>query len=155
MRSRFPKVLILLIGIATAALAGDAPHRCTASARECEIQIRQMMAGRRYLGVEIVELKPGLVIKSIVPDSPAERSELKAGDRLVAVNGHRMNDATARQFKQILGDASNTGTLWVIVQRNGVYQKIDVRLEPYSKAQLDKIIQQHLQKYHTAVAEKP
>ena len=43
----------------------------------------------------------------------------------------------------------------MIVQRAGNYRKFDVRLEPYSKVQIDKIIQQHLQKYHTAVAEKP
>ncbi len=155
MRAHFPKVAVLLFLASTAAFAVEPVKRCTASARECEIEIRQMLSGRRYLGVEIVELKPGLVIKSIVPDSPAERADLEAGDRLIAVNGHPMTEATAREFKQILGEASTTGTLWMIVQRAGNYKKFDVRLEPYSKAQIDKIIQQHLQKYHTAVAEKP
>ena len=154
MRSRIPSLLVTLLVAASALYAQDG-KRCTGSARECEMQIRQMLAGRRYLGVEIVELKPGLVVKSVVPDSPAQRADVRAGDRLIAVNGHPVTGVGVREFKQILSNAKDTGTLWLIVQRIGAYHKIDVRLETYTETQIDKIIAQHLQKYHVSVAEKP
>ena len=51
--------------------------KCHNAARECTQQIRKMLGGRRYLGIQVVELKPGLVIKSVLPDSPAARSVQK------------------------------------------------------------------------------
>lgn len=111
-----------------------------------------MLSGRRYLGVQLVELKPGLVIKSVINSSPASRAGLKENDRLIAVNGRSVTLASAREFKQILAEARVTGLLWLIVQRRGAYKKIEVRLEPYTKEQIDKIINAHLTRNHQATA---
>lgn len=108
-----------------------------------------MLTGRRYLGLQIVELRPGLVIKSVVANSPAARAGLKANDRLIAVNGRTLAEATAPEFKQLLANAKETGRLWMIVQRRGAYRKIEVRLEPYTKEQISKIVAQHLAQAHT------
>lgn len=125
---------------------------CTAPAHECEQSIRQMMGGRRYLGAQLVELKPGLVVKSVFRNSPAARGGLLAEDRLIAVNGRSLTLASAREFKQALAEARGTGRLWLIVQRRGAYRKLDVRLEPYSKAQVDQIVAAHLNQSHPAPA---
>jgi C-terminal processing protease CtpA/Prc len=144
---------LLAIGLAAvAALYAEEPKHCSATAKECEQQIRQMLSGRRYLGLSVVDLKPGIVVKSVVADSPAERANFKAGDRIIGVNGLPMTDGTVQDFKRVLAAASNTGTLFVIVQRRGAYKKIDVRLEPYTKAQIDKIIAAHLAQSHTTTA---
>jgi hypothetical protein len=49
--------------------------------------------------------------------------------------------------------------LWIIVKRQGILKKIDVRLAPYSKAQIDKMVAQHLAQEHavstTATAPQP
>jgi C-terminal processing protease CtpA/Prc len=141
------------IGLTAATmLHADEPKHCNAAAKECEQQIRQMLSGRRYLGLSVVALKPGIVVKSVVGESPAEHAGFKAGDRIIGVNGQPMTDATVQDFKRILGTASTTGTLWVIVQRRGAYKKIEVRLEPYTKAQIDKIIAAHLAQSHTTTA---
>ena len=152
MQSRLLNIVAVTVLSAAALYAGDEPKHCNAPARECEQQIRQMLSGRRYLGLSFVELKPGIVIKSIVPDGPASRVDLKEGDRIIAVNGHPMNAATARDFKQALADARQTGTLWLIVQRRGAMRHVEVRMEPYSKAQIDKIIAAHLAQSHSAIA---
>lgn len=110
-----------------------------------------MTGGRRYLGAKLAPLNPGLIVQSIEKNSPAERGGLQPNDRLIAVNGRSMTLATGREFKQALADAKS-GRLWVIVQRRGAYKKLDLRLEPYSKAAIDKIIAQHLQKGHTSTA---
>ncbi len=139
----------------TSAVAAEEAKKCTVPARECEQQIRQMLSGRRYLGAQLEEVNPGLTVKSVVEDGPAEHADLRPGDRLMAVNGRSTMQATIRDFKQILSDAKQTGRLTIIVQRNGLLRRIDVRLEPYSKAQIDKIVAQHLAQSHSMTATGP
>jgi len=154
MQSRLLTIFLATV-FSVAALQADEGKRCNASARECEQQILVMLSCRRYLGLSFVELKPGIVIKSLVPEGPASRADLKEGDRIMAVNGRNMQSATARDFKQALADARETGTLWLIVQRRGALRKVEVRMEPYSKSQIDKIIAAHLAQSHSAIAGQP
>ena len=121
---------------------------CTAPASECEKAIRQLSSGRRYLGAEITELEPGIIIKTVLDDGPAARADLRSGDRLMAINGRSTREASIKDFKQILYSAKETGVLWIIVLRGGILKKIDVRLEPYTKAQIDKMVAQHLLRSH-------
>jgi predicted metalloprotease with PDZ domain len=152
MRLRLLKSFALAAAVAGAALSAQAGDgECHSPARECTQQIRQMLAGRRYLGIQIVELKPGLVIKAVLPDSPAA-SYLRAGDRLIGVNGRSLEKATAGRFKQYLAEASNTGKILLIVQRRGAFRRIEVRLEPYPKEYIEKVISAHLSQAHTATA---
>lgn len=152
MQSRVIKLTAVLLISAAALYAADESKKCNATARECEQTIRRMLSGRRYLGISVVELKPGLVIKSIVPDGPASHADLKEGDRIIAINGRNMNEATAREFKQTFADARETGTLWIIVQRRGNYRRVETRMEPYTKGQIDKIVAAHLAESHSAIA---
>jgi predicted metalloprotease with PDZ domain len=154
MRLRFFTYAVFAVVVAST-VAAEAAKKCTTSARECEQQIRQMLSGRRYLGAQLEELNPGLGVKSVVEDGPAEHADLRPGDRLMAVNGRSTMQATIRDFKQILSDAKQTGRLTIIVQRNGLLRRIDVRLEPYSKAQIDKIVAQHLAQSHSMTATGP
>ena len=150
---KFRILSLFVAGLAAGALLhADEPKHCSASAKECEQQIRQMLTGRRYLGLSVVNLKPGIVVKTVVADSPAERADFKAGDRLIAVNGQPMTEATVEDFKRVLAGVRDVGALWVVVQRRGAYKTIAVRLEPYTKAQIDKVIATHLAQSHTATA---
>ncbi len=132
-------------------MSADEP-RCTQTARDCDHQIRQMLSGCRFLGMTVDERNPGLVITKIVPHGPAERSGLRVGDRLIAVNGKSVTNSSPRDFKQIVADARATCRLWMIVSRSGAYTKVEPRLEPYSKEQIDKIIAAHLSQSHTSTA---
>jgi C-terminal processing protease CtpA/Prc len=149
MRIRHITAFAALVSLAAAgAHAADDRKKCTTPPAECERIIRQMLSGRRYLGVQIVELNPGIAIKSVVEDGPAQRADLHPGDRLMAVNGKSTRDATINDFKQILAEASKTGRLWMIVQRHGILKPVEARMEVYSKAQIDKIVAQHLAEAH-------
>lgn len=154
MRHRYFTFAVFAVVVAST-LAADEAKKCTASARECEQQIRQMLSGRRYLGAQLEETNPGLTVKSVVTDGPAEHADLRPGDRLMAVNGRSTMQATIRDFKEILSDAKHTGRLTIIVRRSGILRRIDVRLEPYSKAQIDKIVAQHLAQSHSLTATGP
>lgn len=145
--------LIALLITAAGVLAQDAPRaqdnqgRCNSTARECEEAIRKMLSGRRYLGAMVTDQNPGLYVKSIAADGPAAH-DLRPGDRIIAVNGRQMTMASVKEFKQALADVKETGTIFMIIQRRGAYKKVDLRLEPYPKAQVDKIIAAHLAQSH-------
>ncbi len=143
--------------LATTAHADETQtKKCSAPAAECERAIRQMLSGRLYLGAQVEELNPGVRVKSIAPDSPAQRWGLGEGDRLMSINGHPLVRGDIKEFKRILSEIKEPGTrVSIIVVRGGILKKIDVRLEPYSKAQIDKIVEQHLAEAHTVAATQP
>jgi len=148
---RISRFIVAALVAATATLSAEEP-RCSGLARECEQQIRHMLSGRRYLGATIDDHNPGLIIKSVNPDSPAERAGLKSGDRLIALNGKPLTQSSTREFKQIIADARSTGRLFIIISRHGIYSKVETRLEPYSKEQIAKIVAAHLSQGHTSTA---
>jgi predicted metalloprotease with PDZ domain len=150
-RSRF---LLAILLCATAAFA-DERRMCSASAHDCEQAIRQLSSGRRYLGAQVQELNPGIVIKAVNPDGPAFRGGLDPGDRLMSVNGRNTLDAGIKDFKQILADAKETGRLSILVLRRGILKRIDVRLEPYTKTQIDRMVAQHLAQSHAVATTAP
>jgi len=150
MQFRLYRFVALSLFIAGAVAHAQETQKCNQSARECEQQIRAMLTGKRYLGVQMKEINPGLVINKIVPESPAERADLEPGDRLMSVNGHSTLKASFDDFKAILCDVNDSGKLRIIVQRHGVLKMVDARMEPYSKAQIDKVVAQHLQEAHPA-----
>jgi C-terminal processing protease CtpA/Prc len=140
----------VLLLFSAAAVQAEEPKRCSASAQECEREIRRMLSGRRYLGLQVHPFEHGgIVIKAVNPDSPAARGDFQQGDRIIAVNGRDMTLATAKEFKQVLADAKETGVLFIIIQRRGAYRKVETRLEPFPKSQIDKIVAQHLLQSHS------
>ncbi|MDQ3280731.1 MAG: PDZ domain-containing protein [Acidobacteriota bacterium] len=141
----------MAIVAAASVAAADGP-KCNGAARECEQQIRQMLSGRRYLGATIEDQHPGLIVKSVIPKSPAERAGLLPGDVLIALNGKSLVAASARDFKQMIADARATGRLWMIIARHGAYSKVETRLEPYTKEQIAKIVAAHLSQSHPTTA---
>lgn len=111
-----------------------------------------MLTGRAWLGVELEEMNPGLVIKTVAPDSPAERADFHTGDRLMAMNGHVMKEGTIKDFKAQMGDSRQPRQLRILVQRHGILKMIEVRTEALSKAMIDRIVAQHLAQYHAVAA---
>jgi predicted metalloprotease with PDZ domain len=148
---RISTTIIFVASLAAAALLADEP-RCAGAARDCDQQIRHMLSGRRYLGATIEDRNPGLVVKAVHENGPAARNGLKPGDRLIALNGKSLTQATAREFKQYLADARDTGRLFVIISRRNVYQHLEIRLEPYTKEQINKIVAAHLSQSHPTTA---
>lgn len=150
MNHRFTRLAVAGLLVAAAAVLHADDPKCNVAARECDQQIRRMLSGKRYSGAQVEERKPvGLVIKSVAEKSPAWKAGLRVGDRLIAVNGKSVTQATARDFKQILADARETGKVDMIIWRSGAYSRVAMRLEPYTKEQMDKIIAGHLAAHTT------
>ena len=146
---RFVFTSILLLAVTVRA---DDPQTksklCNAPAAECERAIREMASGRRYLGAMVEEIHPGVRISSIIQDSPARRGGLGEGDRIMMLNGHSMLRADIKEFKRVMSQARETGWVSFLVSRNGVLRRVELRLEPYTKAQIDKMVAQHMTEAH-------
>ena len=149
---RFSRLAVAGLFAAAASLYADDP-KCKVAARECDQQIRSMLSGRRYHGATVEQKgRPGLIVKSVIEKSPAWKAGLRPGDRLIAVNGKSLIQASEREFKQIVAEARVTGKLGIIISRGGAYSRVDIRLEPYTKEQMDKIIAGHLATHDTSTA---
>ena len=147
---RFVFISALLVAAARADEPKPAPKiTCNAPAAECERAIRSLASGRRYLGALVEELPNGGVrITSIATDSPAQRGGLGEGDRFMVANGRALVHGDVKEFKHILSDAKDNGWVSFIVMRSGILKRVDVRLEPYTKAQIDKMVAQHMAESH-------
>ena len=150
---RISRLVFVVASIVAAGMlsAGDEP-KCNGAARDCEQQIRALLSGRRFFGATVDNRNPGLYVKSVIPNSPAARADLRPGDRLIAINGKSLTHANGREFKQVIADARETGKLWIIISRRSVFMKLDAKLEPYTKEQIQKIIGAHVSQSHTSTA---
>lgn len=142
--------VLALITAATTLFAAD-EIRCTGSPHECEQQIREMLAGRRYLGVKLTETRWGLEVQSVVPESPAARAGLRVGDRILAVNGKDCSRAKVKDFKKIMNDAKAAGKVTIAVVRAGAITWVYANIDALSKEQIDKIVAAHLRDAHGVV----
>ena len=67
----------------------------------------------------------GLLIQGVAPGSIADEFELEAGDRLIAVNGHRLRDIIDYSFYT----SSDTGLLLEIARQDGELWDLEVERE--------------------------
>lgn len=73
----------------------------------------------------------GVRVVEVPPDSPAERGGLRAGDRLVSVDGQTVAGLTAEKVQQLLaGEVGSTARLQVL--REGETRTLAIKREPYA-----------------------
>jgi len=141
-------IFAVLLPAALTALAGDELPRCHATKAECEARIREMMSGKKYLGVIFYDTEKGILIKAVVSDSPAEEAGLRQGDLIVRVNGQNCADGNVKLFKKLVDKAREQGTLAIRVKRNGSYVDTEAKLTQITETQIERIIAAHLKAAH-------
>ncbi|MFN2240156.1 MAG: PDZ domain-containing protein [Thermoanaerobaculia bacterium] len=146
MRTLVP-ILVSLLLLAVPARGGEA---CSAPARECEIQIREMLEGQSYLGVLLERTSLGVMIRSVIPGSPAERGGFRNDDLLIAINGRDVSRNDIRQVKRLFQEAAekNDGQLNVVVTRYGDVRRVRAEMGKMPEEHIRKAIQAHLKEAH-------
>lgn len=145
--------LLLTSAIPTVALAGDA---CSLPARECEAQIRQMIGGRRYLGVRFEKTRYGIVIRSIVEGSPAEAAGFLRDDLIISVNGRDVTRFEVKELKEVFRQSSGKeGKLTFVVTRYGQIRRVQTGLGTVPKETIDKIVEAHMRDAHAEAPPPP
>jgi S1-C subfamily serine protease len=88
-------------------------------------ELKQNINSDPNSGLTVTENSGVLVVK-VMPDSPAARSGLRAGDVIHRINGRTVTDANAVQ--QAVESSSVGGKIQLNVYRNG--QNLDVAVQP-------------------------
>lgn len=143
-------VAILIAGLfASGSLAAaDDPVKCVGATDECEMQIRVMLAGRKYIGLKFAKTNGGILVTSVTSGSPGERAGVRAGDRIVTINGRDCTTAKVTIVKEILNATREGYKVSITVDRSGYFRRLDVRVESLSKNQIDKAVAAHLREAH-------
>lgn len=137
---------LLLLGLV--ATAGE-PDRCQSPPDECERQIRAMLTGKKFLGITMADSGSGPVIRSVVPNSPAERAGFQAGDRIIGVNAHDCSHASPQDVKRMLTPLPQNARVMFMVIRLAQLKRISVRFGTLPKEQIDQVVEAHLRNGHS------
>lgn len=143
---------LLVTGLLTLAtslpmLAGE--HvRCSGKPAECERQIRDFLAGRKYFGLKMEDSKWGPVVKSVVPDSPADVAGLEPDDRVVSVNGRDCTKEGVKRFKELMASSKDSSRIVITVLRVGRIVQLHTRMSAITPEQIQKIIDAHFKSAH-------
>ncbi|RMG48552.1 MAG: M20/M25/M40 family metallo-hydrolase [Acidobacteria bacterium] len=88
-------------------------------------------AGRKVsLGTlpDFTDPGPGVLVVRVMPDSPAERAGLRAGDRIVAIDGQAVADV--RAYAEVLRGHAPGDTIRIEIERGGERLELDATLAP-------------------------
>jgi predicted metalloprotease with PDZ domain len=154
---------IAMLAMATAAWAGGgksagasmaAGGKCTYTAQEC-LNHMAMMKGRGWTGIDLDHTPDGaMIVKDVVPGSPAEKAGFAKGDALVALNGVPMTDGPAVQKAR--GEWTPGQKVTYTVKRSDAEKSLVVTLVPMPEESYEKMVGHHMLSDHvqTAAAEK-
>ncbi|XP_058642591.1 LIM domain only protein 7 isoform X14 [Onychostoma macrolepis] len=86
---------------------------------EMRISLNQKPNSSRDFGFQSNWDSTGVRVKSIVPGSPAELGQVKVGDEILTVNGHRVADLSYTEWKNRMEEALQQGSLLMDIRRQG------------------------------------
>ena len=150
------RMILLLLSMALLCSVLQAQSKCNVPADECERQIRSMLAGKKYLGFQVVSgaNSRGVFVKSVAAESPAEKAGLRPGDRIIMLAGEDLTNAKLSELKKFrerwLSNDKNPDDEKVVmtINRIGTYKRLTVHVQKMTKEQIDKVVASHLRSAH-------
>ena len=117
----------LLVAAVTAgtAVAGGYGKCSSANTQECLEMMATKLKNRGWIGVEINDASGSMEITRILPDSPAQKAGLAAGDVLFAVNGVQYSESNQDTLSAIR-EQMTPGTTFTFTILKGGTDKEDV-----------------------------
>ena len=141
-------ILVALVALAAAFVLADESQKCTAPKAECEQKIREFLTGKKFLGVIFYDSEKGILIKSVVPDSPADAAGLRSGDLVVEVNGQNTSNGNVKLFKKLIEGSREKGIVDMKVRRGATKVDVEAKLTDISEEQIQQIIAEHMKAAH-------
>jgi len=138
---------LLLVPFGQAA-AGHA--KCTRSAEECAAAMKEMYQTKGWSGIESEERPDGfLQIVALIPESPADRAGIKAGDVILSMNGVTLTKANAPKIEEMKQNGLRIGNRVAYgVMRGKEVNTVKVELEKIPDAVLSGLIARHARDEH-------
>ncbi len=139
--------MLLLAGTV---LAGHQP--CEAELDDCLGQMTKKLGQKKgWVGIELEHEDDGtLTITRVLEESPAERAGLRAGDRILALNGVSYAGADRAALKKAYQAMVPENTITYTIERGGQELPVDVLLAALPDRIKAQWIARHLVEGHSA-----
>ena len=139
-------VMLVVLGVAPAAQAGEKYGRCTGETQECLDAMAKSLRNRGWVGLELDDSGglENMVVTRVVPGSPAEAAGFHEGDRLVALNGVEFRKDNISKLKAMRGDHTPGKQVTYRVQRRGGARELWVTLAAMPDSVIASMIGQHM-----------
>jgi len=139
------------------ALAGEG-KKCEQPLDVCLAEMAEHLQNKGWVGIEIDRQEDGtLLVTRVFPDSPAERSELRKGDLILALNGVSYATASRDEMAAAYKKKEPGSTITYTVRRGDEELEVPITLAKVPEPVMAKWIAQHLLHEHgqpAQVAEK-
>jgi S1-C subfamily serine protease len=117
--------LLMVAFAADTAVAGGYGKCSSANTQECLDLMAKKLKNRGWIGVEINDSSGSMQISRVLPDSPAQKAGLAAGDVLFAVNGVQYAESNQDTLSAIR-EKMTPGTTFTFTILKGGKDKVDV-----------------------------
>ncbi len=140
-------VLLMLLPSGTA-LARHA--KCSKPAEECAAALRETYQVKGWSGMEMEELDDATIrVLAVIPNGPADRVGIEAGDLLVSMNGVTLSPENAVKLRAMKDGGLKIGEKVAYgVKRGKEITTRDVTLEKIPEAVLTSLIDRHSKEEH-------
>jgi C-terminal processing protease CtpA/Prc len=149
---RFGWILTALLTVAFAAgpaAAGGYGKCSSANTQECLDAMAKMYQHRGWIGVEINDDAGSMQITRVLPDSPAQKAGLVAGDVLYAVNGVQYAESNQDTLSAIRAKMTPGSTFTFTILKGGKdKQDVPITLAPMPEEVMAAMIGKHLLEAH-------
>ncbi|HET6373127.1 MAG TPA: PDZ domain-containing protein [Candidatus Polarisedimenticolia bacterium] len=142
----------LLIAACTLAVAGTNDHyKCTKSTQDCLDSMVSDLRQSGWIGLELdkADEMSALVVKRVVPGSPAESAGFQVGDELVAMNGIKFGDENKEALKAARKALAPGKNVTYTVSRAGAEKKLTATLTTVPNEVLAQWIGNHMLEHTT------
>jgi C-terminal processing protease CtpA/Prc len=153
MRKTLVAMFVVAAIVAAPAIAGEMKSgKCTYETQECLNAMAAKMKERGWIGIDFDKNKETgvLSVREVVAGSPAEKSGLKVGDVLYAIDGIVWNEENKDKIHKAKKSWKAGTSISYTIKRDGYDRKASLTLAPMPADMLAKYIGQHMLE-HAAV----
>jgi C-terminal processing protease CtpA/Prc len=137
-----------LLALSSGVVAGE-KKKCTADPADCKAKMKAKIAAKGWLGVELDKNdQKQMVVKQVMPDTPAAAAGFEKGDIFLALNGvdyYAKDEATKKKMKKAWAPGQKAT---FTVERAGAKKELAVELGKVPTEVAKKWIQEHMQEHH-------
>ena len=109
-----------LLALAPVALAGHDHYKCTKATQECLNEMSASLKNSGWIGIELDKSEDGkMLVKKVVPGSPAQQAGFSEGDVLVALQGIKLGDESNQEALKAAKKAMAPGKQVTLDRRPG------------------------------------
>ncbi|TDI30830.1 MAG: PDZ domain-containing protein [Acidobacteria bacterium] len=147
--SRLLVISLVALALVPAMVAGEKVGRCTAGTQECLDAMVSYFQNRGWVGLELENADgiENMIVVRVVAGSPAEAAGFREGDRLVALNDIRFEEANVTTLKDLQSDLTPGKQVIYRVERKGGMRELSVTLAAVPDDVMGRWIGRHMMEH--------